>query len=262
MSLHARFIVVAIAFCGATQVHAHDSWFSVTPPAGAAPRLVFSTGARYPAADTAPPPQSVLAAGCVDGAGRTTALVPGGNEGTALELGGMPPTPASCWIELHEFAIELAPQLVNVYFRDIHPPAFVRDGWRAQHARGAPWQERYRKFARIERSDAVTPTPELRAMRKPVGLDMEIVVEGDAPLRAGHATSFRVLSRGEPVPDLEVELVGTRASVGVWARTDAQGRLSLRIPFADRWLLRGTQVEADGDAAWRSRFVTLAFDAS
>ncbi|MBA2672054.1 DUF4198 domain-containing protein [Ramlibacter sp.] len=134
--------------------------------------------------------------------------------------------------------------------------------WAALREQGLPWQERYRKFARIETSDRFTLAPALRAIRKPAGQPLEIVVSGDAPLLAGNATEFQVLANGVPVPMLAVELHSERSPLGIWSQSDAEGRLRFMPPFGVAWLLHATLLEPDGPAGWQSRFVTLAFDAS
>lgn len=239
---------------------AHDSWFSVLPSAQGS-RFGFSTGTRYPVPDLAPPPESVAQAGCVDGHGRRHALRAGEAEGKALVLAGNARGPVGCWLELHTFEVTLEPRLVDVYFRDIQPPAAVRSAWAEQFEAGLPWLERYRKFARVEHGTAQASPAMLRRLRAPIGLPLEIVIDGDAPLRTGDAAAFRVLANGKPVPDLSVELVSERSRFGVWARSDAQGRIAHRLPFGGNWLLRAVLLEPDEQPGqWKSRFVTLAFE--
>jgi len=148
--------------------------------------------------------------------------------------------------------VALTPALVEVYFRDIRPDDAVRAAWAAQLQRGGTWRERYAKFARIERGDV--------ASSRPVGVALEIVTESDGPLRAGQDARFRVLSNGEPVAGLSVELVSERSALGVWSRSDAEGRMQWRLPFGGAWLVRAVRLQADGER-WRSRFATLAFEA-
>jgi hypothetical protein len=67
---------------------------------------------------------------------------------------------------------------------------------------------------------------------------------------------------GQPLPDLSVELRGDRIALGIWRKTDAEGRVRFPAPLAGRWVLRGTELrvsERDPDT-WESRFVTLAFE--
>ena len=251
----------AFAACAAS---AHDSWLfrpDAPPPKGAA-HFVLGTGAQYPIADSFSPPSSVSAAACVDGAGRTLALRPFARGGKLLLQTAAPAaSPLGCRAELGAQEIALAPELVDVYIREIRPPAPLVARWAALREQGLPWRERYRKFARIEVSARDTPAPELRAIRMPANQPLEIVVSGEAPLLAGRAADFQVLADGAPVPMLAVELRSERSPVGIWSQSDAEGRLRFTLPFGGAWLLRATLLEADGAAGWQSRFVTLAFDA-
>lgn len=237
---------------------AHDSWLA--PAAGRAGLLAFSTGNRYPAAESAPAATSIAEAACVDAAGRKRALRPAGATAQALHLRVRASGPLACWATLASHEVTLTPELVEVYLREIRPPETVRAAWADLRERGLPWIEGYRKFARVEWGAAKASPAALRALRQPAGLPLEIVVLGDAPLRAGEAAQFQVLAHGKPVTGLAVELVSERSPLGVWARSDDEGGLQHRLPFGGAWLLRATWLEADGER-WRSRFATLAFEA-
>jgi hypothetical protein len=56
--------------------------------------------------------------------------------------------------------------------------------------------------------------------------------------------------------------VNERSPVGLWFRTDAQGRIRARLPLPGRWLLRGTDLRLSAvDATrWESQFITYAFE--
>ena len=128
---------------------------------------------------------------------------------------------------------------------------------RACSSRGLAWKERYTKHARIE-------LPGARAARAAApGLAMDAVPLGDAAgWRSGDSAGFQLLRDGQPLADFAVELRHERAPVGVWLRTDAQGRVQMRLPLAGRWVLRGTDLRPSSErpGTWDSRFVTLAFD--
>jgi hypothetical protein len=168
--------------------------------------------------------------------------------------------PLACWIVLAAQDIVLEPALVQVYLKEIRPPAAVLADWDEMRRAGRGWQERYTKNARIEIDGGTDDPIALRALRQPAGLPLEIVVAGDRPLRAGERASFQVLAHGKPVAGLAVELLGERSSFGLWTRTDAAGSLQQVLPFPGRWLLRATLLEREGQQ-WKSRFVTLAFEA-
>ena len=264
-----RAALVAALCLAASQGHGHDSWLS--PSRGASPPgqlvLELATGNRYPVQEFSQTAASVAAAQCTDGA-VTTALRPLAAQPQWLDLaaseseaGGQA---ASCWAELAAAEIEIEPRRVEVYFADIRTSAANREAWAAMRARGLPWRETYRKFARIELAQAAAaPVARLAAARQPAGLDLEIVVLGDRPIAVGQPLEFQVLRDGRPLAGFPVELVSERSAVGIWRETNADGLLRHSLPFAGRWLLRGTDLRLSAQRAntWESRFVTLAVEA-
>ncbi|RYF35768.1 MAG: DUF4198 domain-containing protein [Comamonadaceae bacterium] len=168
----------------------------------------------------------------------------------------------ACWLEIKPFELAMEQEKVEVYFAEIRPPQSVRDAWAGMQARGVAWQESYRKFARIELATAAAASaPERAAVRRPAGLDLEIVVLGDAPIAVGQPLEFQVLREGRPLAGFPVELVSERSPLGVWRETDSAGRLRHTLPFAGRWLLRGTDLRLAPQDRWSSLFVTLAIEA-
>jgi hypothetical protein len=264
-----RAVLVAALSLAASQGHSHDSWLSPArsthPPGQLA--LELATGNRYPLQEFSQTPESVADAHCSDGMA-TTGLKPMDAKPRWLELAASAaPNGApliSCWLELAPAEVEIEPPRVQVYFADIQASAGVRENWDAMRSRGLPWRETYRKFARIELAGGSEPNPErIAAARRPAGLDLEIVILGDQPIAVGRPLDFQVLRDGRPLAGLPVELVSERSPLGVWRRTDADGRLHHVLPFAGRWLLRGTdlRLSARQGGIWESRFVTLAIEA-
>jgi hypothetical protein len=94
-----------------------------------------------------------------------------------------------------------------------------------------------------------------------MALDIEIDDAGH--LRAGQTLRFRVWRDGRPLAGQAVELRGEASRFGLWRRTDAEGRASVPLPWAGRWLLRATDLRpVPGRVGhWDSRFVTHAFSA-
>jgi hypothetical protein len=184
-----------------------------------------------------------------------------------LELGADLPDDAhtvSCWVELGAVETEIEPRRVEVYFAEIRTSAANRRAWAMMRAGGLPWRESYRKFARIELAPAASASAaDLAAVRQPAGLDLEIVVLGQQAIRVNQPLEFQVLRDGRPLAGFPVELVSERSALGIWRETDADGKLRHSLPFAGRWLLRGTDLRASAQdsARWESRFVTLAIEA-
>ncbi len=267
-----------------TSAAAHDSWFTPLPPT---PRgqlvLALGTGTAYPRYEVAIAPQQLADSGCVGEGVREKPL----RDGVELSLDGIrqwfteasnasnaPPVLAlrtgrpvspvvsvSCWARLVPIEIDIDDPTVDVYLDEVQAPPSVRERWAALKARGVRWQETYVKHARIELDGegdtAAVATPALPAL----GLDLRLQAER-RPLRAGDTVRFELLRDGQPLAGQPLQLVGDGSGAGHWHRTDAQGRLTLRLPAAGRWLLRGTEIRPapDGSDRWDSRFVTLAFE--
>ena len=164
--------------------------------------------------------------------------------------------PLSCWAQTASFDVELADDKIALYFKEIQAPAggARRVGPDARTRR--QWKERYTKHARIE----INPGP---SAATPVNMAMDVLLESPQRTpRRGEPMVFRVLRNGQPLADFPVELRGDRVAVGLWRKTDAEGRVRFPAPLAGRWVLRGTELrlsEREPDT-WESRFVTLAFE--
>jgi hypothetical protein len=265
--LAGRFLVAAAVCAAATAAWGHDSWLSPSRHDSPPGQLVLelSTGNRYPVQEFGSTAASVVRAGCAAPGGGALALRPLREHPQWLDLAaatGRRDQTSSCWLELASAEIELEPRLVDVYFAEIRAGAAQRQAWAALLARGVAWRESYRKFARIELASPSASARDLAAARRPVGMDLEIVVLGDQPIAAGRALAFQVLRDGQPLADFPVELVSERSALGVWRQTDSQGLLRHTLPFGGSWLLRGTDLRlaAGKDGAWESRFVTLVLE--
>lgn len=243
---------------------AHDSWLVRSRTAGAGISLELTTGNRYPLGETGVAAASIAQARCRDGSGRSVPLKPVERSPRWLDLRSASrgaKAPMACWAGIKPAEIAIEPELVQVYFDEIRAPAEVRERWAQLQARGIGWRESYGKSARIEIDAPHMPAQQRAAARAPAGLPLEIVVLGDAPVRAGESALFQLLRDGRPLAGFPIELVSERGRFGVWQQTDAQGQLRHVLPFKGAWLLRGTEVRAAGDDRWDSRFVTLAFEA-
>lgn len=254
----------------AAQAWGHDSWLSLSRGATGPGPLVLelSTGTRFPVQQFTQTIASVARSACRGIGPELLPLSPKREQPQWLELTAAAPDAQApltyCWAELHSVETELAPAVVEIYFADIQASAAQRAAWAALRARGLPWRESYRKFAKIELAATATlAPPERLAARRPAGLDLEIVVLGDQPLSAGAPVEFQVLRDGQPLAGFPVELVSARHPLGIWRVTDPGGKIQHNVPFAGRWLLRGTDLRLSKRKpdTWESRFVTLAFEA-
>ncbi|HEX6721063.1 MAG TPA: DUF4198 domain-containing protein [Burkholderiaceae bacterium] len=250
-------LVLAAAAHGA---YAHDTWFAPLPAGrdgGVA--LALGTGNQFPVQESGIDIKHLVYSGCRHEPGSAPiALQRTADAPTALNLRvraerGLPLT---CWAQTAAFDVELADDKIALYFKEIQAPPEARDAWAQMRARGVKWKERYTKHARIE----LNPGPGAAA---PLNMALDVLLESPQRTpRRGEPMQFRVLRNGQPLADFAVELRGDRSALGIWRKTDAEGRVRLPAPLPGRWVLRGTDLrvsERDPDT-WESRFVTLAFE--
>lgn len=256
---------------------AHDTWFEQRPSPPGTLLLALGTGNLYPRHDSGLGAEFLTHQGCRSAAGAALVLRSDRNSDDAVNVLLLRPdhpaaTPASsCWAQLRPFDVEVAPALVPLYLNEINASAAVRAAWTALQARGLPWKERYTKHARI-----VLPAPldgvAAANLEPAADLGLDIVADAGAQsLSVGQTLAVQVLRDGQPLAGLALELRSELSPIGIWHQTDLQGRLSVRLPLAGRWLLRGVDLRlanaegaevmdsADADH-WVSRFVTLAFE--
>jgi len=252
--------VAFLAVLVPTLAAAHDTWLEQRPARAGRVELALTTGELFPNAQTAIAASSLVDRGCVAASGRRLPLHAGPSEPSALTLravAGPGDAITGCWVQTGPFDVEVPPHLVPVYLREIGAPEGVRQVWAAHRQQGLPWLERYTKHARISLAGqpmAVPPSPS-----PTMALDVEIVTVGR--LRAGDTLEFRVLRDGQPLAGQAVELRGDMSRLGLWRHTDGEGRASVPVPFAGRWVLRATDLRPvpDRTGHWESRFVTHTF---
>ena len=232
---------------------AHDTWFQALPPVAGAAVLALGTGNRFPVQESGVGAEYLQRQGCsrtgVDGRDAAKTLMrPLHNVAHALILRG-PQQAKSCWAQLVPLDIELPADKVAIYLREVQPDPALRAAWADMQRRGVPWKERYTKHARIDLAGGDAD---------PVPMDMDIVREATV----NGSFSFRVLRDGLPLPGLAVEWISDAAALGIWRRTDGEGRVQVPALPQGRWVLRGTDLRLSDSEPdrWVSRFVTLAFD--
>jgi Domain of unknown function (DUF4198) len=230
---------------------AHDTWFA--PQADGS--LLIGTGNRFPVMELAVDDKYFVQRGCAaaDGAPRTLARQRFTDTTTVLKA---QPGAASCFVQLEPFDIDLPEDKIAIYFKEVRPTDEVLAAWERLRARGLPFRERYVKSARVELGPGA-------GSARPVGITMDVLrAEPAGALAVGSDAAFQVLRDGKPLPDFNVELINERSPLGVWLRTDAQGRVRAKLPLPGRWLLRGVDLRvATADATrFESAFLSYAFE--
>ena len=243
---------------------AHDTWFRALPADGGAPLLALGTGARFPVQESGIGVEYLARQGCsiqaaaAGASARTTQpvqrLKPLRNVANALLLRG-PVQAQSCWVQLLPLDIELAPDKVQIYLREVQADPALRAAWADIQQRGLPWKERYTKHARIDFGPSA-------AQPVPIGKGMEMSMDIVREPSDDSSLNFRVFRDGQPLPGLAVEWVSDNVAVGIWRRSDAEGRVKVPALPAGSWVVRAIDLRlstAEPDH-WDSRFVTLAFE--
>jgi hypothetical protein len=249
--------LAATTLAAAAAAAAHDTWFAPQPAESARePHFSLSTGNRFPVTELAVDAKFFARSGCRSADGSAHPLVWRRYTDTATVLRAAAGDAASltCFVQLEPFEFELPADKIEVYFKEIRPSAAVLAAWANLRARGLPFIERYTKSARIDGRQAAP---------RPTGTAMDVLREAPAgPLAVGGEATFQVLREGRPLADFNVELVNERSPLGLWHRTDAEGRIRARLPLPGRWLLRGTDLRlAPSDPTrWESQFITYAFE--
>ena len=233
---------------------AHDTWFALQPDG----TLALSTGNRFPLADQGVDTKFFARSGCRAGDAAVQALAwQRYTDKTTVLRPRLSGAAASftCFVQLDPFEFELPADKIEVYFKEIRPSAAVLAAWAELKARGLPFVEKYTKSARIDVGVVDAPAS--------IGTAMDVLRQAPAgALAVGNEATFLVLRQGQPLADFPVELINERSPIGLWHRSDAQGRIRAKLPLPGRWLLRGTdlRLSPSDSTKWESQFVTYAFD--
>ena len=249
--------LLAVAGTGAA---AHDTWFQPLPPTPSG-QLVFAigTGNRFPTYEFPLGYEYIVGSGCRGEGAQASPLAHVEDRPASLVVRSATPrkpnAALTCWAQLTPFDVEVPPDKIELYLREIQAGAELRATWAAMKARGLPWRERYVKSARIELGGS--------GPRAGLPLTMDVSMDSPrAPIRAGDELTFQVLRNGAPIADLPVELANSINPLGLWRKTDAQGRVRIAPPLAGRWLVRAVDLRVSRltPDEWESWFVTLAFE--
>jgi hypothetical protein len=247
----------AALWLAASAALAHDTWFAPYAGAPASERLLaLGTGNQFPLLDSPIGTEFLPQQGCALADGGRVAMAALRYDAAALVL-RPPPRARSCWVQSTPFDVVLPADKIPVYLNEVRPPPAMLAAWADMRARGLPWQERYVKHARVE----LPGTGGAAQAAEPSGLGMDMLLAGERrPLKVGDTVTVQVLRDGEPLADFAVEWRNDRGRIGLWQKTDAQGRVSQRLPLPGQWLLRGVDLRLSATVpdTFDSRFITLA----
>ncbi len=162
--------------------------------------------------------------------------------------------------------IELEPDKFTLYLREEGLNSVIE--WRAKNGEsGKPGRERYSKYSK---SLLLAGAPN-GYFKHAVGFPIEILLEKDPHLlKKGDMLPVRVMYRGSPAPDLQLEAAWAGPDgnkIQVIGRTGADGRISVPLTARGKWRLHSITMERLGDAAkgepsadWESFWASFTFE--
>lgn len=251
----------AILLLASAAARAHDTWILATPKGGApgpSVRIDLTSGMAFPELEHGIGPERVTRAIVrVGGESKTLAAPLPTRSSLRYSLALAHPGFAVFWVELAPRGLDLKPELIDEYLREIGATDSVGPRWRARPDPKA-WREVYRKHAKtFVRVGA--PPPDDGAWREPVGMALELVPESDPTALAPGATLALVLLKdGRPLAGLPVaaERGLKKARVRSFGTSDAAGRVTFQLDRPGPWLFAATELREKG-AEWESDFTTL-----
>ncbi|MEP6535726.1 MAG: DUF4198 domain-containing protein [Bryobacteraceae bacterium] len=166
-------------------------------------------------------------------------------------------------------AVHTAPSLIDLepkkFEEYLHEEGLTEVlAWRAKHGESVkPGKERYSKYAK---AILLSGNPNGFADHA-VGLLLEILPEADPhKIKAGGVLPIRVLFRGKPAANLQIESAWAGAKGGktkIVGRTAADGRLKVPLAEAGKWRIHTIQMERCAEPAvadWESFWASMTFE--
>lgn len=243
-------------------MEAHDTWlmperFMATP--GATLRFDLTSASGFTGPELAIKPERVERTFCRLGGEVSELTVAGlGEKSLGFTATFSRPSVAVVAVDLKPRILELSPEKIELYFREIHAGEALRAVWAAS-PEPRRWRERYLKhtktFVRIGE-----PRAEETGWAQPVGAALEIVPERNPSiLKVGDVLSVLVLGAGVPMPGFAVGFVAAGELREHVVFTDKDGRAQAALDAPGAWLIHGTDLRraASGEWEWESDFTTM-----
>ncbi len=255
--------LTAVMMTATTQ--AHDTWlmperFAATP--GATLRFDLTSAAGFNGPESATSPERVERAVYRLGSETAELTVAGLSEKSlGFTATFTRPSVVIVAVDLKPKILELSPDKIELYFREIHAGEALRAVWAAVPA-PKRWREKYAKHTKTFVRIGEPGTGET-AWAQPIGATLEIVPERNpALLRVGDVLSVRVLRAGVAVPGFALGFVAAGEIREHVAFTDKDGRAQATLDVPGAWLVHGTDLRrvVSSDIEWESDFATMTVD--
>ena len=162
-------------------------------------------------------------------------------------------------VELQSRLVEVEPENVESYLREVHAGDDLREAWEAI-APPRRWRERNVKYAKSF-VRVGEPAEGDRSWNTPLRFALEIVPEVDPTnLQVGSEFAVRVLRDGEPAIGLVLSYVSDGETHEHVVVTDRDGRARAKLDLRGPWLVRGSEFRRSKypDRIWDSESTTMA----
>jgi uncharacterized GH25 family protein len=157
--------------------------------------------------------------------------------------------------------VELTDDKLAQYLRDEGLERILEMRGRPPYA-GQPWREIYSRCVKTLLWTGRGPSA---VYRKAIGMPLELIPEHDPyALKAGGTLPVQLLYRGKPLPGaLIVAIPKLDPKHRIALRSDAQGRVRLKLPAGGDWLIKAVHLvpaQPGGKAQWESFWASLTFE--
>jgi hypothetical protein len=254
------FVLVVV---GGVRLLAHDMWIEPTsyrPEIGRIMALRLRVGQDFLGDPLPRVPPLIERFVVADGDGERAVVGRDGADPAGLFL---PAKPGLVLVGYHSkpSPVVLTPQKFNQYLKEegLETISALRE------KRGETGAEAREHFVRCAKTLFLTgPAAESQGDRV-LGFPLELVAERNPYLvKAGDTLPIRVIYRGQPIAGLLVMALNQRDPIArVSARSDAAGRVQLRLSQPGPWLIKAVHMipaTAGSDYQWDSFWASLTFE--
>lgn len=252
-------LLLLIGLLGLTPMaNAHETWLLPATwmcPVNQMVTLDLTSGMEFPEPDHSIKPDRVAEARVR--LGDTTINLKNFEAGThSLRI--IEPLPreglATIWLSLRPREIELNAKQVAEYFAEIDASPEVRAAWARQKG---PWRETYTKHAKTFVAAGMPKADP--SWKTAVGMGLELVPSTDPlALTAGSEVTFFLLSKGRPLANTSVGIMGSAMPKREFRKSNADGRVTFPIAKAGSYLVFAVDLRpVNGGETWLSDFTTV-----
>lgn len=174
--------------------------------------------------------------------------------------------PGLHWIgyQSNPYPVALEAQKFEDYLRDEGLERII-DQRKKNGQAAAPGRERFYRCAKALLDTPGTPSGTAHVLGTPLGFTLELVPRKNPyAIRPGGELPLSLSFRGKPMANvLVVAMSKDDPEKAVRARTDAKGRVTLRLAHAGFWLIKAVHMEAapaDAGVDWESWWASITFD--